>query len=502
MTDIEANKPTKLYPFVHGNNRNPHEENNFDYQVDPDLEEDYRNNYPKKPRYMHLHQSRKDHNEEGQSYDRNQRAKPKSNNYQRNTEKRVVYYKASEDDSKRNNNNSNNYYFNEFNIVKKSIELEKKYAHRSGYTLKNPTQKNINEKYYKAENEKVNYDNRNTERSIEKIKKKEENNIKDLKYNQKNIQNNYKINNNTNYENENDNYEEEYTPKYYRNNPLVRKGNIQRKKLHMGREENPLKSVAQKICNIVIKGDDSKKNKNLDSNKRNENVAGFIGDEVIDSAVTFKNMRFNSNNKDVVEFENDLSNDPNGNEFENEENENEEFEDNEKEADIEGEVEGDGEGEGEGGEEYEQYEEVENDQNEQEQEMEVGDENENMEEGEEYEEQYEEGEVEEGISNEEEQQQYIEGQYEEDNNQNEQEDENNKENGEFLEDDDNQEIEGEQNDNNIQNNENDMNDEEEYEIDDYKKARPSGLSGEQNEDIENIDNNNNQENEEVNGGEI
>lgn len=49
MTDIEANKPTKLYPFVHGNNRNPHEENNFDYQVDPDLEEDYRNNYPKNP---------------------------------------------------------------------------------------------------------------------------------------------------------------------------------------------------------------------------------------------------------------------------------------------------------------------------------------------------------------------------------------------------------------------------------------------------------------------
>ena len=47
-----------------------------------------------------------------------------------------------------------------------------------------------------------------------------------------------------------------------------------------------------------------------------------------------------------------------------------------------------------------------------------------------------------------------------------------------------------------------MNDEEEYEIDDYKKARPSGLSGEQNEEIENIDNNNIQENEEVNGGEI
>ena len=244
MTDIEANKPTKLYPFIQGNNRNSHEEHNFDYQVDPDLEEDDRNNYPKKSRYIHLQQSRKEHNEEGQSYDRNQRTKPKSNNYQRNTEKRVVYYKASEDDSKRNNNNSNNYYFNEFNIVKKSVELEKKYAHRSGYTLKNPTQKNLNEKYYKTENEKVNYDNRNTERSIEKIKKKEENNIKDLKYNQKNIENNYKTNNNTNYENENNNYEVEYTPKYYRNNPLVRKGNIQRKKIHMGREENPLKSVA------------------------------------------------------------------------------------------------------------------------------------------------------------------------------------------------------------------------------------------------------------------
>ena len=44
-------------------------------------------------------------------------------------------------------------------------------------------------------------------------------------------------------------------------------------------------------------------------------------------------------------------------------------------------------------------------------------------------------------------------------------------------------------------------DEEEYEIDDYKKARPSGFSGEQNDDIDNNDDNNIQDNEEANGGE-
>ena len=76
----------------------------------------------------------------------------------------------------------------------------------------------------------------------------------------KNNENSKKINiTNNNYD-----YEEqdkvEFTPKYYRNNPLVKKGNIQKQKLYMGnREENPLKSVAQKICNIIIKGDDTKK---------------------------------------------------------------------------------------------------------------------------------------------------------------------------------------------------------------------------------------------------
>ena len=41
-------------------------------------------------------------------------------------------------------------------------------------------------------------------------------------------------------------------------------------KYHIGnREENPLKSVAQKICNIVIKGDNE--NKNDENKKNNEN---------------------------------------------------------------------------------------------------------------------------------------------------------------------------------------------------------------------------------------
>ena len=56
------------------------------------------------------------------------------------------------------------------------------------------------------------------------------------------------------------------------------------------REENPLKSVAQKICNIVIKGEKSKKKKSEEENKTNENDLGGI----TGSAITFKNMKYES----------------------------------------------------------------------------------------------------------------------------------------------------------------------------------------------------------------
>jgi hypothetical protein len=90
--------------------------------------------------------------------------------------------------------------------------------------------------------------------------------------------------------NENENYEEEFTPKFNGNNPLVKNGNIKMKKLYMEIEENPLKSVANKICNL-------KKDKN-------ENKNNYIDDyEIIDSDLNYK---------ENIEFEND---DINGSDF-------------------------------------------------------------------------------------------------------------------------------------------------------------------------------------------
>ena len=81
--------------------------------------------------------------------------------------------------------------------------------------------------------------------------------------------------------------EEEFTPKHYRNNPLVRKGNFPIKKMKMGTVENPLKSVAQKICNILIKGDENKKIKN-----KNDNNRGRVVDEKAkDPYISFNKKR-------------------------------------------------------------------------------------------------------------------------------------------------------------------------------------------------------------------
>ena len=124
--------------------------------------------------------------------------------------------------SKKRNNN-----LNKNNLIMKNVNFEKKFV-----PLKTPTQKNVN-------------DNKKEERGLKYI--------------------------------ENDNNGEEFTPKFYGNNPAVRKDNIKGKKLHMEIEENPLKSVANKICKIKII-----KNKNLDNN------------EIVNSDL---------NHKEIIEFE-------------------------------------------------------------------------------------------------------------------------------------------------------------------------------------------------------
>ena len=158
-------------------------------------------------------------------------------------ESRIINYNDSEDDSSKRNYFSNNN-LNKNKIIMKNI--------KNLVPFKIPTQKNTNERI--------------------------------LKY-LKNGQKEQKVKNN---DNENDNYEDEFTPKLNGNNPLARKGSIKRKKMCMEIEENPLKSVANKICNLKR---DKNENKYIDNN------------EIIDSGLTYK-----ENN----EFEN---NDINGNEY-------------------------------------------------------------------------------------------------------------------------------------------------------------------------------------------
>ena len=141
----------------------------------------------------------------------------------------------------------------------------------------------------------------------------DENNIPNENQNKYYRQKNPNINQNENMMN-NNNDKDIAMPKYYRNNPLVYKGDILKKKIHRNlREENPLKSVAQKICNIVIKGDKSNKDKNKTNNinaKKEPDLNAFEDNE-----------EFEDNEQ--YEEEEDLS-----------QNENEEYEEQEENEEI------------------------------------------------------------------------------------------------------------------------------------------------------------------------
>jgi hypothetical protein len=161
---------------------------------------------------------------------------------------RIIYYNDSEDDSSKGNYFSNNNLNKNIIIMKKIKNL---------VPFKFPIQKNAKDN---------------------KIEKK------GLKYliNGQKEQKGKK--------NKNENYEEEFTPKFNGNNPLIKNGNIKMKKLHMEIEENPLKSVANKICNL--------------NKDKNENKNNYIDDnEIYDSDLNYK---------ENIEFEND---DINGSEY-------------------------------------------------------------------------------------------------------------------------------------------------------------------------------------------
>ena len=250
-------------------NYNENNEENQKHQDNPEYEDEEQINYQNqsyfKPKMVREEIYEGEKTNEEQSNNQNY-CKKESNNEN-------CSHKSNEYNPIKNSNIKNNQYFTEFNNIQKSVELEKKYK----------------------------FDG--------KSHKLKENNInQDLKEHQ----------------------EQEFTPKYYRNNPLVKKGNIHRQKIYMGsREENPLKSVAQKICNIVIKGGQTKMHKNKPNSKINEKKEK----EIISSVLTFKKIKFESNENNDIEFENIVDNERNINEFEN--NESNQSNQNEKELQYE-----------------------------------------------------------------------------------------------------------------------------------------------------------------------
>ena len=270
----KQNNSDKVYQNNQLNYRESNEEENQEFHDAPEYEEEEQINYQKQ-RYMQPKKEAEELNEEENS---NERPLNFQINYKIDGRAEKNSYKST----------GNKSYNKDFNNIQKSLELEKKYNKK----LRVDTNENLDKKSDSFQNAKY-----------------EVQNVKDLKYSGKKSKNYNNIN-----DQEGDYEEQEFTPKYYRNNPLVKKGHIQRQKLYMGnREENPLKSVAQKICNIVIKGDKNKNNKNKEKNEVNKQKEK----ELTGSAFTFKNFKFESNAKNDTEFENDINKERNINEFDN-----------------------------------------------------------------------------------------------------------------------------------------------------------------------------------------
>ena len=78
---------------------------------------------------------------------------------------------------------------------------------------------------------------------------------------------------------ENENQITKQSPKYYRNNNLIHKGNAQKRKIfRSSREENPLKSVAQKLCNTAFEEEQTKKEKDKTEYDNTNNDLDNLGE--------------------------------------------------------------------------------------------------------------------------------------------------------------------------------------------------------------------------------
>ena len=159
---------------------------------------------------------------------------------------------------------NNNQYFNEF---KKSFDMDNKYNQRSGLTLKSTPKINLNN-IYNTENEKINDNKRTIERNLDKSfqgrrnKTLNSNNTYDINYHYYDIsKNNYSNRNNEKKEEEG----KDSIPKYLTDNLFINKGIKQQSKSFISYRKGRPIFVAQKICNIVIKG---KKRKNKKTKKK------------------------------------------------------------------------------------------------------------------------------------------------------------------------------------------------------------------------------------------
>ena len=242
------------------------------------------------------------------------------NSYINRQRKQIEYIEPKEkfDNTQRNQKPKISYYFNSYNSVKNSDEGEKVFVKRSVKNMRNPSPTKLSGNYYKIEN--------SIKRSV--------GHSNDLK-NMNNLQKEY----------DHQSYQEEnYPPKFYRNNPLIRTVSYQRK-IDLEKAPNLLKPVAQKICNIIIKGEvkknKDKKPKLMNTEKKVEKNPNFINDIKIEgnvaqgSAIPYQNHKFNTNIKNQNNRKYkvriiDKYNPEDANEDDIDENENEEIEEKEE----------------------------------------------------------------------------------------------------------------------------------------------------------------------------
>jgi hypothetical protein len=185
------------------------------------------------------------------------------NQYKRNSEKigekKGLSQKKSFQSSQKNENHS--FYFSN---TKNSIGIEKKYDNKTTITYKyNKIKLNENNNSHEINSNKNN--NSNNKTNINIMNTNNTRYITNNKYNKLNEPINRRQYINKSYEGI------KLPPKYYRNNPLIGSDLQTKQKIGKKEEKAIIRPVAQKICNIIIKGRGKKEeNKDNDVDKKND----------------------------------------------------------------------------------------------------------------------------------------------------------------------------------------------------------------------------------------